>query len=130
MSYWGNADFWLDEDDKFHFVKKKGIRRENVVFRLHNGEAGNNIASLEIMSTKQQLYNKVVVIGAGEGIEKNIASAEDGQHQQKYGLREIVVPARTLDTFDSANEYAKNFEWYKANQKKIIKDWNMPDYNW
>ena len=31
---------------------------------------------------------------------------------------------------EGANEYAEKFEWYKANQKKIIKDWNMPDYNW
>jgi NADH-quinone oxidoreductase subunit B len=31
---------------------------------------------------------------------------------------------------EGANEYAKNFDWYKSNQKKIIKDWNMPDYNW
>jgi NADH-quinone oxidoreductase subunit B len=31
---------------------------------------------------------------------------------------------------EGANEYAKNIEWYKANQKKIITDWNMPDYNW
>lgn len=31
---------------------------------------------------------------------------------------------------EGANEYAKNFEWYKANQKKIITDWDMPDYNW
>jgi NADH-quinone oxidoreductase subunit B len=31
---------------------------------------------------------------------------------------------------EGANEYATNFSWYKANQKKIIKDWNMPDYNW
>jgi len=31
---------------------------------------------------------------------------------------------------EGANEYARNFDWYKANQKKIIKDWNMPDYNW
>jgi len=31
---------------------------------------------------------------------------------------------------EKANEYAENFDWYKANQKKIIKDWNMPDYNW
>ncbi|MCK5823857.1 MAG: NADH-quinone oxidoreductase subunit NuoB [Ichthyobacteriaceae bacterium] len=29
-----------------------------------------------------------------------------------------------------ANEYVENLEWYKTNQKKIIKDWNMPDYNW
>jgi NADH-quinone oxidoreductase subunit B len=31
---------------------------------------------------------------------------------------------------EGANEYAENFEYYKANQKKIIKDWNMPDYSW
>ncbi|MBB6480290.1 NADH-quinone oxidoreductase subunit NuoB [Spirochaeta isovalerica] len=31
---------------------------------------------------------------------------------------------------ENANKYAENFEWYKGNQKKIIKDWNMPDYNW
>jgi len=31
---------------------------------------------------------------------------------------------------EGQNEYARNFDWYKANQKSIIKDWNMPDYNW
>ena len=31
---------------------------------------------------------------------------------------------------EGANQYAENFEWYKANQKSVIKDWDMPDYNW
>jgi len=31
---------------------------------------------------------------------------------------------------EGANIYAKNFDWYKANQKKVIHDWDMPDYNW
>ncbi len=31
---------------------------------------------------------------------------------------------------EGANEYIEKFDWYKANQKKVIKDWNMPDYNW
>ena len=31
---------------------------------------------------------------------------------------------------EGANKYAENFDWYKSNQKKVIKDWNMPDYNW
>ncbi len=31
---------------------------------------------------------------------------------------------------EGANTYAENFEWYKANQKAVIKDWDMPDYNW
>jgi len=31
---------------------------------------------------------------------------------------------------EGANEYAENFDWYKANQKSVISDWDMPDYNW
>jgi NADH-quinone oxidoreductase subunit B len=31
---------------------------------------------------------------------------------------------------EGANDYAKRFEWYKANQKAVILDWDMPDYNW
>lgn len=31
---------------------------------------------------------------------------------------------------EGANQYAENFDWYKANQKKVIQDWDMPDYNW
>lgn len=31
---------------------------------------------------------------------------------------------------EGANLYAENFGMYKENQKKIIRDWNMPDYNW
>ena len=31
---------------------------------------------------------------------------------------------------DGANRYVEKFDWYKANQKRVIKNWNMPDYNW
>ena len=31
---------------------------------------------------------------------------------------------------DGANRYVENFDWYKAHQKRVIKNWNMPDYNW
>ena len=31
---------------------------------------------------------------------------------------------------EGANRYAENFAWYKANQKAVIKDWDMPDYSW
>jgi NADH-quinone oxidoreductase subunit B len=41
-------------------------------------------------------------------------------------LKEIIKAGKG----EKANEYAENFDWYKKNQKKIIKDWNMPDYNW
>jgi len=41
-------------------------------------------------------------------------------------LKELIKAGQA----EKANEYAVNFDWYKANQKKIVKDWNMPDYNW
>ena len=41
-------------------------------------------------------------------------------------LKERILAGKT----EGANKYVENFEYYKANQKKIIKDWNMPDYNW
>ena len=31
---------------------------------------------------------------------------------------------------EGANDYAENFDWYKTNQKSVVKDWDMPDYNW
>lgn len=31
---------------------------------------------------------------------------------------------------EGQNIYAEHFKEYKANQKKVIKDWDMPDYNW
>jgi len=27
-------------------------------------------------------------------------------------------------------KYQDNLDWYRVNQKKVIKNWNMPDYNW
>ncbi len=31
---------------------------------------------------------------------------------------------------EGAKKYKENIEWYRANQKKIIKNWRMPEYNW
>ena len=41
-------------------------------------------------------------------------------------LKKLIIEGKA----EGANDYAENFETYKANQKKIVKDWNMPDYNW
>jgi len=41
-------------------------------------------------------------------------------------LKERIKAGRA----EGANEYAEKFDWYKANQKKIIKNWDMPDYSW
>ncbi len=41
-------------------------------------------------------------------------------------LKELIMAGKA----EGANKYAENFDWYKANQKKIIKNWDMPEYNW
>jgi NADH-quinone oxidoreductase subunit B len=45
------------------------------------------------------------------------------------GFEQLKTKIRAGDA-EGANRYAENFEWYKANQKKVIHDWDMPDYNW
>jgi len=41
-------------------------------------------------------------------------------------LKEIIKEGKA----EGANKYAEKFDWYKSNQKKIIKDWDLPEYNW
>ena len=41
-------------------------------------------------------------------------------------LKELIRTGKA----EGANRYAEDFDWYKDNQKKIIRDWNMPEYNW
>ncbi|MCF7885891.1 MAG: NADH-quinone oxidoreductase subunit NuoB [Candidatus Marinimicrobia bacterium] len=41
-------------------------------------------------------------------------------------LKEMIKEGKC----EGQNEYAENFDCYKKNQKQIIKDWDMPDYNW
>lgn len=42
------------------------------------------------------------------------------------GLKKLIREGKA----EGANEYANKFDWYKANQKQVIRDWDMPDYNW
>ncbi len=42
------------------------------------------------------------------------------------GLKKLIKEGKA----EGANEYANKFDWYKANQKQVIRDWDMPDYNW
>ena len=103
----GNCDYWLDEENKFHFVKCKGTNQPNAIFRLHFGETGNNLSSLKVETSKRDIANKVLIIGAGEGVIKKLGEDADTSHQAKYGLKERVVAARTLDTEITASQYAK-----------------------
>ncbi len=41
-------------------------------------------------------------------------------------LKELIQAGKA----EGANQYAEKFEWYKTNQKKVIKNWDLPDYNW
>lgn len=107
-AYYANADYWLGNDNVFNLVRNKGILREDKIFRLHFGEDGNNLQSARIVYSKRDLTNKVVIIGAGTGTELKIAESSDASHQSVYGIREIALPARNLDTYDTAMAYSQS----------------------
>ncbi len=41
-------------------------------------------------------------------------------------LQELISQGKA----EGAEKYKKNLDWYRNNQKKVIKNWKMPDYNW
>lgn len=41
-------------------------------------------------------------------------------------LQELIKEGKA----NGAEQYQENLEWYRENQRKVIKNWNMPDYNW
>jgi NADH-quinone oxidoreductase subunit B len=41
-------------------------------------------------------------------------------------LQELIAAGKA----DGARKYKENLEWYRENQRKVIKNWKMPDYNW
>ena len=41
-------------------------------------------------------------------------------------LQELILAGKA----NNGEEYRENLEHYRTNQKKIIKNWKMPDYNW
>jgi len=45
------------------------------------------------------------------------------------GFEELKKKIQVGDA-DNGTKYKENIDWYRNNQKKIIKNWRMPDYNW
>ncbi len=41
-------------------------------------------------------------------------------------LQELIMAGKA----NNGEKYRENLEHYRTNQKKIIKNWKMPDYNW
>jgi len=41
-------------------------------------------------------------------------------------LQELILAGKA----NNGEKYRENLEHYRTNQKKIIKNWKMPDYNW
>ena len=81
----------------------------------------------------------VVFVNHGNTYADYFTLGEGDRNRRSVNLADAFVNFATVITsysihytklYEKANEYIRNLDWYKANQKKIIKDWNMPDYNW
>jgi NADH-quinone oxidoreductase subunit B len=41
-------------------------------------------------------------------------------------LKELIQTGKA----EGWKHYQENLDWYRENQKKVIVNWQMPDYNW
>ncbi len=41
-------------------------------------------------------------------------------------LQELITDGKA----NGAEKYLEELDWYRTNQKQVIKNWKMPDYNW
>ncbi|MCK5689030.1 NADH-quinone oxidoreductase subunit NuoB [Myxococcota bacterium] len=45
------------------------------------------------------------------------------------GFQELIVNIKKGEA-NGWHDYVERIDWYKENQKKVLPDWDMPDYNW
>lgn len=74
-------------------------------------------------------YNTINAIEHYIPVDVYIAGCMPRPEALLAGFKELQRKIRRGEC-EGAVKYAENFEWYKANQKKVIHDWNMPDYNY
>ncbi|MGD9919091.1 MAG: NADH-quinone oxidoreductase subunit NuoB [Paenirhodobacter sp.] len=74
-------------------------------------------------------YNTIKRLDAYLPVDLYIAGCMPRPEALLAGFMELKKVIRAGKA-EGANLYAENFATYKAAQKSVIKDWDMPDYNW
>ena len=74
-------------------------------------------------------YNTIKKLDEYMPVDLYIAGCMPRPEALLAGLMELKKIIRKGEA-EGANKYAENFDWYKANQKSVIKDWDTPDYSW
>jgi hypothetical protein len=102
----GNADFYIDDENgTFNFVKNKGIA-SNVMWKYVEGYPGNDI--IDIRPTNDlKVYNHLIGVGEGEGINKNTCNQMDTASITKFNLRERLIAERIIENSTTMNLYLK-----------------------
>lgn len=110
----GNADYYVDDTTgTFYFLKNKGSRKENVVFRYVHGATDNNVSDYSVSTSIYQVMNNIVGSGSGDGTANTtnttygriVQTVTDGASQTAFKLREAVEPERALENATSLASY-------------------------
>lgn len=102
----GDADFYMSIDGStFYFQRVKGSVKENTVFKYIHGHNDNNISDYSVSTSIYSVSNNLVGSGSGENLNHVVQNVTDSSSQDKFHLRELVLPERILENSDSLKNY-------------------------
>ena len=143
----------------FYFLKKNSFLIFLFVVFSYSLQAQNSSNRSTYIKDKLQKIDSLIEVKEYDRAEKLIANTKNtfsfrsnseeklafdyrsvqilyDKNKEEDALKILLAGFEKLKTIiregrgEGANTYAEKFDWYKANQKKVIKDWDMPDYNW
>jgi hypothetical protein len=80
---------------KFNVYTKRGTTKPNLQFDLSDKVINNNISSLTISRSLDNLANRVIAEGEGQGALTLLSSTQDSTLQEYYGVLEKITQHKT-----------------------------------
>jgi hypothetical protein len=84
-------------------------RSDSVILTLTQGATNNNLVGMTFSVDRRQMATKVIVVGAQDGVNQVVVSAENTVVEAAFGRKERIIPVRALDTPATAQVYANSY---------------------
>lgn len=111
----GNFDFKFDADKSFQVYEQLGSVRRDLSFIYG---VGGNVTQLEIDTSGTTLFNKIIALGSGFGLDQLVSDTkQDVTSQLAYYLREGLVQFNSVEVQDTLD---KNAETYLSQVKDLL----------
>lgn len=110
LSQVSNADWYVRDKVYIDFLKRKGTNRsDDVILKFRKGDPSNNLTGVTLNVDRISMRNKIIVVGALDGLNQVNKEASNEEGRRQFGLREGIVPVRVIDTPQTAQIYAESY---------------------